>query len=453
MKKKLRMGEVLAVGSMLFGLFFGAGNLIFPALMGQNAGQNVWAACLGFLVTGVGIPLLSVAALGMSRSSGLLELSGKVGRRYGYFFTCLLYLTIGPFFAIPRCASTSFSVGILPALNDRADGEWLIWLFSLAFFAAVLALSLKPGRLLTWVGRILTPLFLAFLAVLVVTALLKPMGVAADVAPTGDYASQAFSKGFLEGYNTMDVLAGLAFGIAVVTAIRQLGVEEPAAIAGNTLLAGIIGCSIMALIYAALTLIGAQSHALYPISADGGEALHLIAEHYFGNTGAILMAFIVTLACLKTAVGLIVSCGEMFTQMFPKGPGYRLWVTLFCVVSFLIATLGLNTIISYSLPVLMFLYPLAITLTLLALASRLFDGDRRVYICTTVLTVPAALIDLVIALPENLLSAERCAAIKAAAAKVLPLSELGLGWILPAAIGFVIGLVLHFAAKARTRRA
>lgn len=449
MKKKLRFSQTLAVGSMLFGLFFGAGNLIFPALMGQNAGHNVWLACLGFLVTGVGIPLLSVAALGMSRSSGLLELSGKVGRRYGYFFTCLLYLTIGPFFAIPRCASTSFSVGILPMLHDSADGEWLIWLFSLAFFAAVLLLSLKPGRLLTWVGKILTPLFLAFLAVLVVTALLKPMGAASAVAPTGAYETQAFSKGFLEGYNTMDVLAGLAFGIAVVTAIRQLGVEEPAAIAGNTLLAGVIGCSIMALIYAALSLIGAQSHALYPISADGGAALHLIANHYFGSTGAILMACIVTLACLKTAVGLIVSCGEMFTQMFPKGPSYKLWTILFCTVSFLIATLGLNTIISYSLPVLMFLYPLAITLTLLALASRLFGGDRRVYICTTVLTIPAALVDLVAALPENVLSAERCAALKSAAAGVLPLFDLGLGWLCPAAVGFVLGLVLHFAAKGR----
>ena len=108
MKKNLRFTEILAVGSMLFGLFFGAGNLIFPAFMGQNAGRNVWDACIGFLVTGVGIPLLSVAALGMSRSEGLLDLSSKIGKGYGYFFTCLLYLTIGPFFAIPRCATTSW---------------------------------------------------------------------------------------------------------------------------------------------------------------------------------------------------------------------------------------------------------------------------------------------------------------------------------------------------------
>ena len=451
MKKNLRFTEILAVGSMLFGLFFGAGNLIFPAFMGQNAGRNIWAACIGFLVTGVGIPLLSVAALGMSRSEGLLDLSSKVGKGYGYFFTCLLYLTIGPFFAIPRCASTSFSVGILPALNDRADGEWLIWIFSLLFFAAVLFFSLKPGKLLMWVGKVLTPLFLASLALVVVTALIKPMGDAATVEPTGAYETQAFFRGFLEGYNTMDVLAGLAFGIAVVSAIRQLGVQEPSAVAGNTLLSGVFGCLIMALIYAALTLIGAQSHAIYPISADGGEALHLIASHYYGDVGAIILAVIVTLACLKTAVGLIVSCGEMFTKMFPKGPSYKFWAIGFCVISFLIATLGLSTIISFSLPVLMFLYPLAITLTLLALIGRLFGNDRRVYICTTVLTLPAAILDLVTSLPASVLSAESRAAIKEAAAGILPFSELGLGWVCPAAFGLVLGLVLHFIAKAKQK--
>ena len=452
MKKTLRLSGILTVGCMLFGLFFGAGNLIFPAFMGQNAGKNIWPACIGFLITGVGIPLLSVAALGMSRSDGLLELSGKVGRGYGYFFTTVLYLTIGPFFAIPRCASTSFSVGILPALSDRADGDWLIWLFSLAFFAAVLFFSLKPGKLLTWVGKVLTPLFLVFLAVLVVTALIRPIGSAYSVEPAAAYADSAFFRGFLEGYNTMDVLAGLAFGIVVVNAVRQLGVTEPSAVAGSTLLSGVVGCLLMAAIYAALTLIGAQSRAAYPVSADGGEALHLIAKHYFGPAGAALLAVIVTLACLKTAVGLIASCGEIFTQMLPKGPGYRFWAIGFCVISFLIATLGLGTIISFSLPVLMFLYPLAITLTLLALMSRLFGGDRRVYVCTTVLTIPVALLDLVTALPASVLPAETCSRIKDAAASFLPFADIGLGWICPAALGFVLGLIVHFTVKRKAVR-
>ena len=107
MKKRLSFSETMAVGSMLFGLFFGAGNLIFPALMGQKAGANVWPAIVGFLITGVGIPLLGVASMGMSRSDGLMQMSSRVGRKYGMFFTCALYLTIGPFFAIPRCGRST----------------------------------------------------------------------------------------------------------------------------------------------------------------------------------------------------------------------------------------------------------------------------------------------------------------------------------------------------------
>ena len=156
MKQKLSFKEYIYVASMLFGMFFGAGNLIFPVYMGQVAGRNMWAAVLGFLITGVGLPLLGVAALGISRSNGLFDLSHKVGRPYAFFFTCALYLTIGPFFAIPRCATTSFTVG-LEQILPHDDKSWLyLLLFSLLFFAVTLVLSLRPGKILTYVGKVLT---------------------------------------------------------------------------------------------------------------------------------------------------------------------------------------------------------------------------------------------------------------------------------------------------------
>ena len=198
MKNKLKFTESLAVGSMLFGMFFGAGNLIFPVFMGQNAGANVWKAIIGFLITGVGIPLLGVASLGMSRSDGLLEMSSKVGKTYGKVFTCALYLTIGPLFAIPRCASTSFSVGIRPLVAE-GTAKWLVWIFSLVFFAAVLWFSLRPGKILTWVGKILTPMFLVSLALLAVTALVKPMGPVSGIIPEKAYEANSFFQGFLDG--------------------------------------------------------------------------------------------------------------------------------------------------------------------------------------------------------------------------------------------------------------
>ena len=226
MKKHLSSKELILVASMLFGMFFGAGNLIFPVSMGQLAGSSLWAASAGFLITGVGLPLLGVAALGISRKEGLLELSSQVGKSYGIFFTCILYLTIGPFFAIPRCASMSFTVGIEGSIPSGIRAAALAG-FSLIFFALVLFWSLRPGEILTWVGKILNPLFLCFLGILVIRALISPMGSIGAVSPSGSYAANAFAQGFLEGYNTMDALAGLAFGIIVVRTIRGLGVKDP----------------------------------------------------------------------------------------------------------------------------------------------------------------------------------------------------------------------------------
>ncbi len=447
--KKLTFQEILAVSSMLFGMFFGAGNLIFPASMGQMAGRNIWLACAGFLITGVGLPLLGVAALGISREKGLLELSSRAGRKYGLFFTCALYLTIGPFFAIPRCATVSYTVGMERLLPGTSQNVGLA-VFSMIFFIAVLFFSLRPGEILTWVGKVLNPLFLFFLAVLILRALSAPMGNISEIEPTGSYASSAFSTGLLEGYNTMDALAGLAFGIVVVEAIRRLGVREPEGVAKSTVQAGIFSSLLMALIYVLVTVAGAQSRGIFETAANGGEALAQIAEYYFGGIGAVILAATVTVACLKTAVGLITSCGETFADMFPGGPSYPAWAILFCLLSFLIANLGLDAIIAYSLPVLMFLYPLAIVLILLTLFGKAFHNDKMVLCWTIGFTAAAAVFDFLRALPAGTRSALGLNGIIAAAEGLIPLSAQGFGWVCPAILGLVIGLAMRRILSQRT---
>ena len=439
MKRSLNRKETVFVASMLFGMFFGAGNLIFPVSMGQLSGSNMWQAAAGFLITGVGLPLLGVAALGISREDGLMGLSSRVGRRYGKFFTCILYLTIGPFFAIPRCATVAYTVGVERIIPDSMQTAVLA-VFSLLFFAAVLFFSLRPGEILTWIGKVLNPLFLLFLGLLVIRALLSPMGSISGAAPEGAYAGGAFYQGFLEGYNTMDALAGLAFGIIVVNVIRDLGVESPGDAAKNTVRSGILSSVLMAVIYVLVTVVGAQSRGVFPPSSNGGEALALIAGHYFGPAGAVILAAAVTLACLKTAVGLITSCGETFQKIFPKGPSYRIWAVLFSTLSFLIANLGLDAIVSWSKPVLLFLYPLAITLILLTLFGRLFGNDGRVYRWVTGFTAAAAAVDFINALPGQVLSALRLEKTAEAVRDFLPLAENGFGWICPALLGLVIGI-------------
>ena len=451
MKHKLSAKEYTYVASMLFGLFFGAGNLIFPVHLGQMAGSNVWQAILGLLITAVGLPLLGVAALGISRSTGLFDLSSKVNRPYAMFFTCALYLTIGPFFAIPRCATTSFTVGLEQILPQDGNTTLYLLLFSVAFFAAALFFALRPGKILTWVGKILTPCFLVFLAILVIVVLVTPSVSITDVEPLGDYASQPFFAGFLEGYNTMDALASLAFGIIVVQVIRELGVTDADAVASSTVKAGVFSSLLMAFIYLAVTVVGAQSRGLFATSENGGIALAQIARHYLGSAGLVILAATVTLACLKTSVGLITSCAETFCGMFPKGPGYRAWAVLFTLISFALSNFGLSTIISYSVPVLMFLYPLAIALVLLALFGRFYRHDRAVYISVIVCTLLAALYDLICALPEGLYDALHADAIQAFGLRVLPFAGAGLGWICPLALGFVIGLAVHLMQKFRTK--
>lgn len=444
--KKLTFKQIIIIASMLFGMFFGAGNLIFPASMGQLAGSNIWQASAGFLITGVGLPLLAVAALGISREDGLLGLSSRVGKRYGLFFTCVLYLTIGPFFAIPRCASVSYTVGIERIIPGTGQSVGLA-VFSLLFFALVLFFSLRPGEILTWIGKVLNPLFLLLMAVLIVRALISPLGSIGEIEPSGTYMSGAFSTGLLEGYNTMDALAGLAFGIIVVDVIRGLGVEEPGEVAENTVKAGVFSSLLMGLIYVLVTVVGAQSRGTFEAAANGGEALAQIAEHYFGSAGAVILAVTVTVACLKTAVGLITSCGETFVKIFPGGPSYHVWAVIFCILSFLIANLGLNAIIGWSMPVLMFLYPLAIVLILLTLGGRLFGNSRKVLRWTIGFTAAAAVFDFLRALPEGARSIFHVNGVVELAGRILPLSDSGFGWVCPAAAGLMIGLVTYWMER------
>ena len=442
MGKRLGFKQRMLVAGTLFGMFFGAGNLIFPVHLGQLAGWNVLPAMVGFIVTAVGIPILGVAAIGNTHSDGLQTLAGKVGKGYGYVFTCLLYLTIGPFFAIPRCATTSFTTGIQPMLGGISEGTALL-VFSLLFFALVLFFSLRPAGITVWIGKIINPLFLVFLAILVISALCNPGAPASLVEPDGAYRDHALFSALIEGYGTMDAIAGLAFGIVVIDIIRSMGVTDDAAVAKDVLRSGVLTGILMAIIYVATILMGAQSRGLFEISANGGIALAQISGHYLGAAGRIILALTITLACLKTSIGLVTSCADTFARMFPNAFSYKVWAVIFSVFSFGISNFGLSKLIEYSLPVLMFLYPLSITLILLALCGRLFAHDRVVYVSVTIFTCFAALFDLFKTLPAAMQSGLHLEGVVALADRLLPFFDLNLGWVVPALLGFALGMVLH----------
>lgn len=441
MKNKLTMRETIIVASTLFGMFFGAGNLIFPVHLGQMAGSNSWHAIAGFIITAVGIPILAVAAIGNTHSDDLQQLSGKVSGWYGVVFTSVLYLTIGPFFAIPRCATVSFTTGIQPMISESSYrlGQFA---FTLVFFALVLFFSLRPSGITTWIGKVINPLFLTFLAVLIVVAMVNPGAHVSDVAPEEAYQSGALFNGFVEGYGTMDAIAGLAFGIVIINVVRDFGVEHKNDLARETLRAGIFTGILMALIYLLTILMGAQSRGLFDTSDNGAIALTQISSHYLGSLGSLVLAVTITFACLKTALGLVTSCSAMFVKMFPGTLSYRGWAIAFTLFSFAVSNAGLTAIINYAVPVLMLLYPLVITLIIMALFEKYFGGSVYVYRCVTAGAFIAAIFDFAKTLPEGVQTSLGIPAMTELAGRVFPFFGLGLGWIVPSLIGLAIGILL-----------
>lgn len=441
MKEKLSFKQNLLIGSLLFGLFFGAGNLIFPVQMGQEAGSHTFAATIGFLITGVGLPIVGIVASAISKSGSLLDMTSPVGSRYSKIFTCLLYLTIGPLFAIPRTATVAFEVGIHPFISNQYLKLGL-FIFSSIFFIFTIYFSLRPGRILDWVGKYLTPIFLILLSILLIAAFIKPMGQVNNYAAQGKYITQPLTTGLLDGYNTMDALASLAFAIIIISNIQKMDIKNSSLVAIETCKSGLVSVVLMSIIYASLAYMGATSLGSVKRADNGGSILSMVSEHYLGLIGAVLLAAIVAIACVKTAIGLITSCSEMFSEMFPKSIPYKNYAILFTAFSFIIANFGLNNIIKFSLPVLMFLYPLAITLIVLSLLTPVIHKQHDIYKWTTGLTIIAAFFDLCKALPQSIEKNVVIMHVVNFAHLYLPGFDYGFGWILPAFCGFFIGVII-----------
>ncbi|HHZ03354.1 MAG TPA: branched-chain amino acid transport system II carrier protein [Tissierellia bacterium] len=441
MKEKLNFQSSLLVGSLLFGLFFGAGNLIFPVKMGQLAGSNTIQATIGFLITGVGLPLLGVIATALSQSENMLAMAKPVNRIYSIFLTCALYLTIGPLFAIPRTATVAFEVGLNPFISK----EYLqigLFLFSLIFFIVTLYYSLRPGRIIDWVGKYLNPTFVALLSILIIATYINPMGQINQFPAQGNYIDKPLFTGMLDGYNTMDALASLAFAIVIISNIEKLGIKDPKRKAIETCKSGLVCLIGMSVIYASLAYMGVTSLGSVGTGDNGGIIMSMVSEHYFGIIGQVLLAAIVTVACLKTAIGLITSCSQMFTEMFPNSVSYNKYAVIFTVFSFVIANFGLNKIIQLSIPVLMFLYPLAITLILLSLMAPIINKQKDIYRWTTGFTILAAFFDFCNALPEAIKETAVMDRVIGFAHTYLPGFDYGFGWIVPAVVGFIIGTIV-----------
>lgn len=442
--KPLSTKQYLVVSSLLFGLFFGAGNLIFPLHLGQLAGGHWVGAAVGFLVTGVLLPLLSVLAIAVTRASGVYDIGRPLGPVFALTFMVLIHATIGPLFGTPRTATVAFTVGLAPFVSPNHQTLGLFF-FTAVFFGLAFAFSYHENSILANVGKVLNPAFLLLLFLMFLVAFGNPLGNPMTASVTAAYQHAAVVNGFLQGYNTMDALAGLAFGVTVVTAVHQMGQRSDHAVSRVVAKSGLLAMSGVGLIYLLLIVAGAMSLGRFKLSANGGIAFTQLVNYYGGALGQAVLAVLITVTCLTTAVGLVAAFAQDFHKHFPQ-LSYHTWLALTTLASFATANFGLEQIIAWSTPMLMFLYPLAMVLILLSVGSPLFSRAPVVYACVVVLTVVPALGDMVVAMPP-LVSASALGKLVASWRSALPLANLGLSWLVPALVGLGLGLGVYGAKK------
>lgn len=422
---RLKGFDLLALGFMTFALFLGAGNIIFPPSAGMASGEFIWQAALGFLLTGVGLPLLTVVALARV-GGGMDRLTAPLGKVAGTVLAVAVYLAIGPLFATPRTAVVSFEMGIAPFSGNAGMP---LFIYTLVFFAAMLFLVLNPGQLVNRIGKFITPVLLAALLVLGGAAIFAPAGEVG--AASESYRASPLIKGFLEGYLTMDTLGALVFGIVIATAIRDRGVTEPALVTRYSMIAGVIAAVGLSLVYLALFYLGATSQGIAAGAENGVQILTTYVQHTFGTPGSLLLAVVITLACLTTAVGLTTACGEFFSALLPVS--YRTVVVVFALFSLLVANQGLTQLISVSVPVLVGLYPLAIVLVALSLLDRFWVSPSRVF-------VPVMAVTLIFGVVDGLVAAGFIDWVPVLFTQ-LPLADQSMGWLVPVLVMLVFAVV------------
>ncbi|TEW55173.1 branched-chain amino acid transport system II carrier protein [Psychromonas sp. RZ22] len=425
MQQKLSYQDIFALGFMNFAFFLGAGNIIFPPLAGALAGEEFTLTTLGFLVTAVGLPLITLLAVAKA-GGGILTMARYLPAKVALVFALVVYIIIGPSFATPRAALVAFEIGFKPFIS-HSDASHLA-LFSVIFFGITAFLSLRAGKLLDWVGKVITPMLILSLLILAIAVFINPQ---AEVGQgITEYTSTPFIKGFLEGYNTMDTLASLIFGMFIINIIRSKGITSAKGQYKYLMLAGSIAVIGLAFVYISLFYLGATSHTISPNPANGGELISHYVTALFGPFGQYLLSFVVATACLTTAVGLVSAMADFIAQLKPKWPRATL-VIINCALCALVTNVGLAQLISLSVPVLYTVYPVAIALVVLTLFKSQIRNKQIAY----------ALV-LFVALIFGLLDGLKVAGMNMHSFDFIPLFALGMAWVIPTAITLFISLYL-----------
>ncbi|MGV2927604.1 branched-chain amino acid transport system II carrier protein [Macrococcus capreoli] len=426
------------VGFMLFAIFFGAGNLIFPPNLGFTSGHYFWPAIFGFILTGVGLPLLGIV-IGSLDEAGYKGVLHKINPIFGVVFLSAVYLTIGPLFAIPRTGATSYEMAVLPFLS-KGPSAMSLFIFTLIFFGITLWLAINPSKMVDRVGAILTPALLISILALVVVGITSLLGTHAVKGNTTMYSNMntSFFNGFTNGYQTMDAIAAIAFSVIVINAIKDKGITKETGLFKQTVLAGMIAAIALGFIYLTLGWIGSHYHLSSSQLADikqhnldlGTYILTHISNDAFGIFGKLLIGIIVSLACLTTSTGLVVAVSEYFHEIYGRIP-YKVYAIVFTIFSFILANQGLKAVIDKSIPVLMILYPIAMTLVLIMLVAKFVPTPIIAFQIPIILVTIVSVLSVISSLFKTFTFMN-----------ALPLKAQSMEWLLFAIIGYIIGYIV-----------
>jgi len=370
---------IVAIGFMIFALFLGAGNIIFPVLSGALSGENVVPTAIGFLITGVGMPLVTIVA--MSKIYGdFNSLIGVLPKLAVVSLAVITYSIIGPLYGIPRTAATSYEIGIVshfPSLKmDQENKQVFQAIYSIVFFAISWVVSLRPGRLMESVGEYFTPALIVLLIVIGLSPFFLPVD-SVPITPVGSYLHTPFLQGFVDGYATMDTLAALMFSSVITINLRSHNIIDPKAIVKYSVWTASLAAVGIAAVYVSLFNIGSISNELAPNALHGGEILTLYVKHQLGAIGVYFTSIIVILACLTTSVGLLCATAEYFAKVFPFS--YFQFLTGICIFCSILANVDLGEMINFYKPVLFFIYPIVIALVMLILIKDILPNKKTIF--------------------------------------------------------------------------
>ncbi|MFJ1473484.1 branched-chain amino acid transport system II carrier protein [Capnocytophaga cynodegmi] len=427
---KNKVVTITTVGFALFAMFFGAGNLILPPLIGLSTGSNWVEALVGFFISAIIAPFLGILVVTKSGTS-FTDLGKKVHPKLIDILAVLIILCIGPLVAIPRTGATTFEVGIRPSFPELSNV-----VFAIIFFAIVLVLSISRTTIVNIIGKFLTPVLLLSLFALIILGVLYPAkSIEEEIA--GFYSSRAFSVGFTEGYQTLDVLASVIFAGIIISAVVSDGYSSVRERVKITISAGMISTLALLIIYGGLIYLGATSDYLEATGVSASEIsrtnllLH-ISTSILGEVGTFVMAIAIAFACLTTAIALTSATGSIFEKMSKGKIPYKLGVTLCTVVSAFISINSVDSIINYAINILLFIYPIVFTLILYILLFGRFVESKKPFIASIIVTALVSLISVLKNLNLNW-NLDFLFKIK----EQLPLNDYQLEWILPSLVVFV----------------